>query len=73
MVKFLNKNKIENRLVSPNFERVKYMKLKVKKFPNSVDYEKNNLYLTSGPGLQLKDLDEMAKQIRKFYTGIINR
>ena len=32
------------------------MKLKGKKrFPNSVDYEKNNLYLTSGPGLQLKD------------------
>ena len=62
MVKFLNKNKIENRLVSPNFERVKYMKLKGK-FPNSADYEKNNLYLTSGPGLQLKDLDEMAKQI----------
>ena len=74
LVKFLNKNKIENRLVSPNFERVKYMKLKGKKrFPNSADYEKNNLYLTSGPGLQLKDLDEMAKQIRKFYTGIINR
>ncbi len=69
LVNFLNKNKIENRLVSPNFERVKYIKQNRKKrFPNSADYEKNNLYLTSGPGLDLKDLDEMVLVIKKFYT-----
>jgi perosamine synthetase len=74
LVKFLNKNKIENRLVSPNFERVKYMKLKgKKKFPNSSDYEKNNLYLTSGPGLQLKDLDKIANKIRNFYLDSLSR
>jgi len=69
LVKYLNKSKVENRLVSPNFERVKYINFKKgsKKFPNSTDYEKNNLYLTSGPGLKTNDLDIMVKKIKSFY------
>ena len=69
LVKYLNKNNIENRLVSPNFERVKYIKHRKNKFGfiNSKDYEKNNLYLTSGPGLDIKDLDLMIKVIKSFY------
>ncbi len=69
LVKYLNNYKIENRLVSPNFERVKYIEHRKNKlgYPNSRDYEKNNLYLTSGPGLDTKDLDKMIKIIKKFY------
>ena len=69
LVAYLNKNNIENRLVSPNFERVRYIKHRKNKigFINSQDYEKNNLYLTSGPGLEIEDLKIIIKVIKNFY------
>ena len=67
--KFLKMNDVQTRNSSPNFERVKYLKTKKnsKGYPNSIEVEKNYLYLESGPGLRKKRIDEIVKIIDLFY------
>ena len=61
---FNEKNR--TRLYSPNFENVKYLNFKTKNFVNSKLFEKNTLYLPSGPGLKKSEVIRVAKIINKF-------
>ena len=69
LLNYLFKNGIETREFYPNFNKVEYIKFKKSRFLNSEIYEKNSLYLPSGPDLKKKEIQKVVKYIRKFYEG----
>jgi perosamine synthetase len=68
LIEYLKKNDVESREFYPNFDKVKYMKIKKEKFPNSRIYENSSLYLPSGPNLKLKEIKKTIKLIKNFYN-----
>ncbi len=71
LVSFLSKNNIQTRLSNPNFQRVKYMRIKKDKlgFKNSIIPEKDFLYLPGGPNLKKKEIDKLAYYLNNFYLN----
>ena len=67
-MEYLKKNNVETRRFYPNFDKVKYMKIKKDKYPNSRIYENSSIYLPSGPNLNLKEIRKTIKLIKNFYN-----
>lgn len=68
LMEYLKKNNVETRRFYPNFDKVKYMKVKKDKYPNSRIYENSSIYLPSGPNLKLKEIKKTIKLIKNFYN-----
>ena len=67
LANFLKKNNIETRKFYPNLNKVEYISIKKKNYPNSKIFETNSLYLPSGPDLKLKEIKKTVRVIKNFY------
>ena len=68
LYKYMKKNLIDCRIFYPNLSKVISDKLiKKKKYKNSDIFEKQGLYLPSGPDLDLKSIIKVSNLIKKFF------
>ena len=65
---FLFKNKIENKFGPMGFHRTELFKIPNKKYPNTEELEKTQLFLPSGPSITKKQLDLIIYKILSFYS-----
>jgi len=67
LVKFLNGNGIQSRPFYPNLDTAPYLKSD-NSFPNSQKFSLNGLFLPSGPGQSLENINKVIDSINKFET-----
>jgi dTDP-4-amino-4,6-dideoxygalactose transaminase len=65
LVKYLHVNRIQSRPFYPNLDTAPYLKSD-NSFPNSQKFSINGLFLPSGPGQSIENINKVINTINKF-------